>query len=304
MPLHLLRDIPREIRDQIYAHALSSPYGCVSLEPSKDRHWGDGARVDIVPTNPRTYERVTSEPVIRLNLLRTCSQIHLEARNILWKHNSLAIAQASTLYLHSRFLDPRFSYAVESIQMKMDIMASPGALTNMAGTYKIFGNWAQKGNLRSFTLTMLLGAHRGMSALDNLVELWSPLQRLQHVRPTTDPSETLLKTLEKLKEAEEVLPAQLKRRIVFETDWDILPLIAKRNWMKLREKLHPQDVIKTIHDAFGGEFWMDGKLCYKDHVEIERVFDISLDDKIWTQKQSDSHFEPRSDLMDAVDSES
>jgi hypothetical protein len=186
--------------------------------------------------------------------------------------------------------------------MKMNIMASPSALATMAGAFKIFGKWAQEGNLRSFTLTMLLGNHGGMNALDNLVEFWGSLQRLQHVRPIADPSEALFETLEKLRAAGEVLPAQLKRRIVFETDWDVLPLIAKRHWMKLREKFHPQDVIKTIHDVFGGEFWMDGKLCYKDHVEIERVFDIPPEDKNLDSKTIGQSLEPRSDVVDAVDS--
>ena len=273
MPLHLLRDIPREVRDQIYAEVLSSPYGCVALERSNDRR--GNTRVDIVSINPRTYERMILQLPIRLNLLRTCSQIHLEARNILWKRNCLAIEQPSTLYMHSRFSDTKFCYAIESIQMRLDLLDSLGASATIGGALKIFGHWAREGSLRSLTLTMFLEGLRGINALDHLVEAWGAFRKFP-VRP----GGADLFVMTELGEAEEALPVSLKRKIVFETDWDVLSLPAKRDWMKRRAKLsHPRTLIKEIHDKFGGEFWMDGILWFKDHVEIKRLFDIPPDDK-------------------------
>ena len=274
MTLHLLRDIPREVRDQIYACVLASGFGCVSIRPAKIFSWGwsDGARVDIVPVDPKTYEKLTDEPAIRLNLLRTCSQIHLEARNILWRHNSLALAQASTLYSHSRLSDPRFSYRIESVHLRMDLLKRRFPPESIDSALKILGKWAREGSLRSLTLTLLPAneSDRGMAALNSLLEfrrLGGPIQP----NPLTSDI-VYFEYLAILKEARSYLPEHLRRKIVFHTNWDALLVFQKREWVKIRGGLCPQLVIKEIHDNFGGEFWMDGKLCFKDHVEVERVF--------------------------------
>jgi hypothetical protein len=65
-----------------------------------------------VPVNPRTYEQMNMEAPVKLSLLRTCSQVHLEARNVLWTQNCLALGQANMLYAHSRFLNPKFCYSI------------------------------------------------------------------------------------------------------------------------------------------------------------------------------------------------
>ena len=256
----------------------------MSLGPR--RPWFDDGRVNIVPINPRTYEQMTSEPVIPLSLLRTCSQIHLEARNVLWRHNSLALAQPSTLYSHSRFLDPKFCYGVQSVQLSMDMMTSRNLQASLGGALKIFDNWARQGSLRSLTLTMFLGAQRGMRALEVLVQFWVDHRHLQHARAASSPVATFFENMGRLKEAGETLPKQLRRRIVFDTDWDVLPLVSKRDWLKKREDLHPQNVIKEMHDKFGGEFWVDGKLCFKDHVEVERIFDVPPEEEVTRGRSS------------------
>lgn len=33
-----------------------------------------------------------------------------------------------------------------------------------------------------------------------------------------------------------------------------------------------REVLKDLHTAFGGELWQDGKLCYKNAVELSQPF--------------------------------
>ena len=78
---------------------------------------------------------------------------------------------------------------------------------------------------------MIMGRYQGMSALDHLVDFWGRFGPPALVRPISN-NVPLVSNLEELKEAGKALPAQLNRRIVFEPNWDVLPLLAKREWMK------------------------------------------------------------------------
>lgn len=290
MTLHLLRDIPREIRDQIWAHTLGSAFGCVCLHPITTYAFPQNYGVNIVSVDPRTYEVLTSEPVIRLKFLRTCSQIHLEARNVLWRCNSLAFPQGQSVYSHSRLQDPRFSYAIESVHLSINLLGPRygaggsryGASGRMDGALKIFGKWARDGSLKSLTLTVLPEnkSDRGLVGLNKLLEIWRLGSPAQAIPLDKTPYFAYLARLEELGEAGSYLPVHLKRKIVFDTNWDTVPVVLKREWIKSQGASRPQDMMRELHNKFGGEFWMDGKLCFKDRVEIERVFDIPPEEDI------------------------
>ena len=146
------------------------------------------------------------------------------------------------------------------------------------GTLKILGKWAREGSLKSLTLTILSEQpdERGMKLLDALTEFWKLADFFRHNQHPPHAIEMYFEFLQMLKEAGEYLPAGLKRRIVLDTDWDDLSMPAKRIWLKRRKEFGPQHFIEEIHERFGGEFRMDGKLCFKDHIEVENVFDVPL----------------------------
>jgi hypothetical protein len=149
------------------------------------------------------------------------------------------------------------------------------AATEMGSALRIFGNWARQGSLSSLILTMFMGPQRGLTALNDLAQIHTDFADLfQKPVPIGSPIGMFFEHMAKLKEARELLPANLNRGIVFDTDWDVLPMAAKRDWLRRREHLDPQAAIKEIHDRFGGKFWMDGELLFKDHVEVQKVFDL------------------------------
>jgi hypothetical protein len=185
---------------------------------------------------------------------------------MLWRHNSLALLQGQSIYSHSRFLDPRFCYNVEKVHISIYLLGSRSEVpASVDGALRIFGQWARKGSLRSLTLTVVpeIQSDRGMTGLNKLLE----------VRKRGNPADLYFVYLRKLEEAASFLPAQLERKIVFDADWDAQPLILRRMWMKRRD-FCPQELMKELHDNFGGELWVDGKLCFKDHVELVRLFGI------------------------------
>ena len=297
MTLHLLRDIPREIRDQIYSCVLASPSGCVSLQSAQPTfaqpYFNDTPRVNIVPVDPESYENLDSEPVIRLTLLRICSQIHLEARHALWRHNSLAFPLRQSLYSHSRLLDPRFSYRIESVHLGVSFfqdgasLQHPNALrwaapsSAVEGVLKIFGQWAREGSLRSLTLVILPehDADRGMALLNKLLESRGPVGHPGIMQRNPLEVSSYKAYLAELEKAGSYLPKHLKRKMVLNTSWDALDTIEKSAWFKERAAFQPQGMIREIHDKFGGEFWMDGKLCFRNYEQAEHVFDTLLEEQ-------------------------
>jgi hypothetical protein len=120
-----------------------------------------------------------------------------------------------------------------------------------------------------------------MELLGALMEFWNLAGLFrQNQLPHQHPSAAIITYCEfllRLKEAGDYLPAGLKRRIVLNTDWNDLSMPAKRAWLERRKEFYPQNLIQEIHERFGGEFWMDGKLCFKDHIEVENVFDVPPD---------------------------
>ena len=68
MGKHFLRDLPPEIRDQIYTYVLASPAtGIIDLRP-----W-------------------TTAVEKSLSILRTCKQVHRECKDLIWQHNGMAL---------------------------------------------------------------------------------------------------------------------------------------------------------------------------------------------------------------------
>ena len=80
--------------------------------------------------------------------------------------------------------------------------------------------------------------------------------------------------LEILRNAGESLSG-IQRGLVFRIGWDRLSKEKKQHCMDCRELVRLRGVVKEYHDVFGGELWVDGRLCFKDHSQVEEVFRVS-----------------------------
>jgi len=63
------------------------------------------------------------------------------------------------------------------------------------------------------------------------------------------------------------------------TGLSAMRLEEKIEWFRVNVPKEPAAIAKKLHDAFGGEIWIDGVLCYKNEVEIENVFKLSPEEE-------------------------
>ena len=137
MPPNLFFDLPRELRDQIYIYALSSPTGyvfamipAVDLKPFK-----------LLPFHP---PGAIYPGRIRLSLLQTCKQIHREAKGVIFEHNTWAILIISQLLWQFQELDASLSLQVRHIWLGIDF-TDRDLLRDTARALHILSEWVCRG---------------------------------------------------------------------------------------------------------------------------------------------------------------
>ncbi|KAI9048366.1 hypothetical protein LZ554_007202 [Drepanopeziza brunnea f. sp. 'monogermtubi'] len=129
MPLAFLQVFPREIRDQIYTHALSTRSGAVTLSP-----W-------------------TVEVAKSLALLRTCKQVHRECKDLIWHHNRLSLRSDHT-QLSQKFrglLKHGPAKRIRLLRLTLELL-DRDELEWIASSAKALGDWARHGRLESITI--------------------------------------------------------------------------------------------------------------------------------------------------------
>jgi hypothetical protein len=91
MPTSFL-DLPREIRDIIYEHALISPTGYITPVPDKSSHSPRFSIHTAVEPNSAADSNKTilsNNNVLSLSLPRTCGQIYAETEGLFWTNTFL-----------------------------------------------------------------------------------------------------------------------------------------------------------------------------------------------------------------------
>lgn len=148
MPSSPILALPTEIRLQIFIYALSCATGY--LYAARPR--SGGKRFILVAFEPPylVYERG-----IALPLLQTCKQINLEARDLVYEHNTWAIPATSDFLGIYGGLHARPSHFVKDIWLKVDFMEREG-LAGTAKSLEILSRWPA-GNLRTVTLNVVTG---------------------------------------------------------------------------------------------------------------------------------------------------
>jgi hypothetical protein len=177
MPTTFL-DLPREIRDEIYFHALISQTGVVSphlipprpsFKPSSIKPLSPPSSTPTssqlvgrfrLYTNPpklcpiRIFEPETwrdKHPYISLNLPRTCRQIYFETQSLFWERNTFYFSNANAGVIRTmKMMGQVSSRLITSVVIQMD---NDSDLTRlMSKTLNVLASRARFGNFRRLEL--------------------------------------------------------------------------------------------------------------------------------------------------------
>jgi hypothetical protein len=274
MALHFLRDFPREIRDQIYIHVLRSSTGYITLSTGKDIY-GD-TRFKIRPydgTKTTSAYNGVKDSIVALSLLQTCKQIHEETKDVLWAQNEfVADGPLNLLSVHDG-LPRSLRLQIERVNLNVDF-TDRRAVKWTAQALRSSGEWSREGSLKRVTLTVLCQTwERGAYAVEKLIKVRQYGVPMDRSRENVIPRDRLMlfqEYIAVLKEAggQAGYLSHLERIIVFDAEWRPDRPSHRRLVIGFR---NPRCLIEDMHGAFGGEFWMDGLLCFKDHVEISDI---------------------------------
>jgi hypothetical protein len=225
-----LLNIPREIRDAICIEVLQSPTG----------------RVTFIPTNPDTgypfkiiqvdEEELKIHGITTLALVQTCKQIHNECSNLFWKLNTVVL-WPDILFTDWKKLRVQEKLRFQHVVLRFDLI-SPERWGVMA-LLKL-GEWAKRGALKSVTIGLINPECTGL------------IYKYEAARKAF---KNHLGVLAKLGGRGGDLEA-VERKIVLDARKQnrIAPSL---NWIDSLEV-----VLEQVHDAFGGELWINEELSY------------------------------------------
>lgn len=297
-PCCLLLELPPEIRLIIWTHLFSTPTGRVVLATRSREDLTHGHVVPWAHLDWEDYRqgyarwngmlRQRDRPlIISFSILRTCKQIYSETRGLLWQINTLLFPPGDYLEMWSNHDGNKIRLLNQAVHVQLDIDFRDGDEVK-----RLMEGFECLGNLESRKLRMVtVNAARGFLNVLNLGGLRdNPSDYPRHVNDDF-PNGTFPAFLDVLRESRaEIEELHLERRIVIETGWHSLSADSRvyctrstpSDFLSCRRKLSSSgfqpalDALRDLHDAFGGELWQDGTLCYKNGVEVSQPFKLQL----------------------------
>ncbi|KAF8849283.1 hypothetical protein BDZ45DRAFT_773212 [Acephala macrosclerotiorum] len=244
----LLERLPPEVRNLIWCSLFRSTAGSVILGLGYKQHYkhmvmdeyccwnDDGGNLQ----QPRDTVK-TGDWHIGFSMYRTCKQIYTETRGLVGKLNTLVLDPGEWTLDLGEFDLKQLIHVDLNIDLRRgyEIEAAAEALQKL-------GKLATTGRLRILTLSPAGGL---LSVIG--------LGELRHAGANKDLED---------------------RKILIVTGWRFLS--AENQWRVVRSLAtsgfqHVLDAFKDMHDAFGGEIWQDGALCFKDGMGISQLFRLS-----------------------------
>lgn len=278
-----LEVLPVELRRKIYTEVLKPPIVpgtsrtySMALSP-RDPDAPLGVYEDApLPYDIYPYDLCTQQTlpyrVEPSSLLQTCKQLYVECKDLqgrFWHYNSLAIPHSHLMHYSSRAMYAAVSRSVRRVEMAIYLTSQSDA-GDTERALRLFSTWRRDGPLETVVL----------------VPLWSREARedLMHVRMLNDPDQLenweesrgtgkhlFLGYLRVLKAAggRNGYLSHLHRKLVLSTDsWSD----GKGQGMLEKNLGHTIPFMGELHDAFGGELWIDGILRCEGHAEAEQPF--------------------------------
>ncbi|PQE27405.1 hypothetical protein CJF32_00000371 [Rutstroemia sp. NJR-2017a WRK4] len=277
--LHLLRDIPRELRDQIYQYAFQTPQSCVTFRSTINGSF------QILPYDPQNDSCLSNYSIPSIGLLSTCTQIHHEAQYILWKQNSLGL-WPSDVFCNWGDLPERAFEKVQHVEVNLDLTDSDD-LNWAERAFKRFSVWSAKGSLRRVTINPMREEKmkldvKWMQRVEEAIDMRRKNEKEQSGKSAVDDEGLNLygQWMTLFKEAggnEGYLGKDVEKMVVIKTCWDKWERKDQSSWLQKRrsgDAAQMEAVMADFNKTFGGELWANGELCYKDQQRIRRVFTL------------------------------
>jgi hypothetical protein len=205
------------------------------------------------PSGAVTLSPWTVDVARSLSILRTCKQVHRECKDIIWHHNALHVRQPTQLYQKLQSLGKRQQIRrIRQLQIGLELL-DRDELEWMLGSLKALPEWCRLGRLESITLAAEWDKPRGIAEFKEVLDL---------------------------RKYGECLDGRLYQdsrtftRMVCNTGWPGFSHWGKQRWLRemLLDPSGINELLKEIHDLFGGQLYVDGLLCFKDRAQIVHGF--------------------------------
>ncbi|KAH8596306.1 hypothetical protein B0O99DRAFT_510041 [Bisporella sp. PMI_857] len=187
-----------------------------------------------------------------LSVLRVCRQMQKECKAIIWQHNRLTVRPVTQLFQALQSISAPRLQGIEHIRMSLELL-DRDELEWADGGVKAFASWP---DLRTITFTANWERPRNVAEFHQELDLRrGRIYDGRLYNPDMRPSDTL--------------------RIM--TGWPRFCHWGKHNWLQvmLLDAGRVDDILQDMHNKVGGEMWVDGVLCYKDHTQLVENFGLN-----------------------------
>jgi hypothetical protein len=185
-----------------------------------------------------------------LSLLRTCKQIHRECKDIIWRHNGLSLREPTQLFQKFKGLAKHGHVRrIRQLKICMELL-DRDELEWISTSIKALADWCRLGRLESITITTAWDRPRGVDEFKEILSLRKYGESLDG-RLYQDSSTWT--------------------RMAVNTGWPRFSHWGKQRWLRemLLDPSGTDELLKEIHCIFGGMLYVDGRLCFRDLVQIE-----------------------------------
>lgn len=212
-----------------------------------------------VLSNPQGEVRLfpwTLDVARSLSILRTCKQIHRECKDIIWEHNKLNIRDPCQLF--QRFKNQsrlKHTRRIQHVKICLELL-DRDELEWMRASFKALATWSQTGSLKSITL----------------------VTDSDRPRTVEEFQEALV-----LRESGETVDGRLYReaptwtKMFINTGWPRFSHWGKQSWLRemLLDPSGIKELVRDIHELFGGEMFINGSLCFKDRTMVGKEMNLN-----------------------------
>jgi hypothetical protein len=205
-----------------------------------------------VLANPQGYVKLYpwSVDVARsLSILRTCKQIHRECKDVIWEHNQLNIRKSTQLF--QRFDNQsrlKHTRRIQHVKICLELL-DRDELEWMSASLRSLAIWLQTGNLKSITLVTDSDRPR-------------TVEEFQEALALRESGETVDGRL--------YLEVPTWTKMFINTSWPRFSHWGKQSWLRemLLDPSGIMELLREMHEFFGGELYIDGSLCFKDWLVV------------------------------------
>jgi hypothetical protein len=199
----------------------------------------------VVTLSPWTLEVARS-----LSLLRTCKQVHGECKDIIWLHNGLSLREPTQLFQKLKTLGMnRHVRRIRQLKLTLELL-DRDELEWISASMKALGDWCRLGRLELITITAAWERPRGLAEFKEILNL----------RKYGEPLDGRL-----------YRDSSTWTRMIMHTAWPRFSHWGKQRWLRemLLDPSGIEELLRDIHHIFGGMLYVDGRLCFRDLVQID-----------------------------------